>query len=77
LPNIKANYTNMTAYLVMFIEQYSGQPIARGLLPITTHSAHWLAHPQFADAVDRFLEREGAGIENYVEHLEGRNPFRV
>ena len=51
--------------------------MARGLLPITTHSAHWLAHPQFADAVARFLEREGAGIENYVEHLEGRNPFRV
>jgi uncharacterized protein len=50
--------------------------MARGLLPITTHSAHWLAHPQFADAVARFLEREGAGIENYVEHLEGRNPFR-
>ena len=51
--------------------------MARGLLPITTHSAHWLAHPQFADAVARFLEREGAGIDNYVEHLEGRNPFRV
>ncbi len=51
--------------------------MARGLLPITTHSAHWLAHPQFADAVATFLEREGAGIENYVEHLEGRNPFRV
>ncbi len=50
--------------------------MARGLLPVTTHSAHWLAHPQFADAVARFLEREGAGIENYVEHLEGRNPFR-
>jgi uncharacterized protein len=51
--------------------------MARGLLPVTTHSAHWLAHPQFADAVARFLEREGAGIENYVEHLEGRNPFRA
>ncbi len=51
--------------------------MARGLLPVVTHSAHWLAHPQFADAVARFLEREGAGIDNYVEHLEGRNPFRA
>jgi uncharacterized protein len=51
--------------------------MARGLLPVTTHSAHWLAHPQFADAVARFLEREGAGIENYMEHLEARNPFRA
>jgi uncharacterized protein len=51
--------------------------MARGLLPVATHSAHWLAHPQFADAVARFLEREGAGIENYMEHLEARSPFRA
>ncbi len=50
--------------------------MARGLLPIPTHSAHWLAHPQFADAVARFLEREGVGIDNYLEHLQERNPFR-
>ncbi len=51
--------------------------MARGLLPVVTHSAHWLAQPQFADAVAKFLEREGAGIESYMEHLEGRNPFRA
>jgi uncharacterized protein len=51
--------------------------MARGLLPVATHSAHWLAHSQFADAVARFLEREGAGIGDYMEHLEGRSPFRV
>lgn len=50
--------------------------MARALLPVKTHSAHWLAHPAFADAVERFLEREGAGIDDYLEHLEGRSPFR-
>ena len=50
--------------------------MARALMPVKTHSAHWLAHPAFADAVERFLEREGAGIENYMEHLEERSPFR-
>ncbi len=50
--------------------------MARALMPVKTHSAHWLAHPAFADAVERFLEREGQGIENYLEHLEVRNPFR-
>jgi uncharacterized protein len=50
--------------------------MARALMPVKTHSAHWLAHPAFADAVERFLEREGAGIETYLEHLEGRSPFR-
>jgi uncharacterized protein len=51
--------------------------MARGLLPVVTRSAHWLAHPQFASAVDRFLERERAGIGEYVDHLTQRNPFRT
>jgi uncharacterized protein len=50
--------------------------MARGLLPVRTHSAHWLADPRFADAVARFLEREGAGIDAYVSELDERNPFR-
>ncbi len=50
--------------------------MARALLPIKTTSAHWLAHPSFADAIERFLEREGAGIQNYLGELEGRNPFK-
>jgi predicted N-acyltransferase len=50
--------------------------MARALMPVKTTSAHWLAHPAFADAVERFLEREGEGIENYLEHLQERTPFR-
>ena len=50
--------------------------MARALLPVKTTSAHWLAHPAFADAIERFLEREGNGIENYVEDLERRSPFK-
>jgi predicted N-acyltransferase len=51
--------------------------MARALLPVKTTSAHWLAHPSFADAVERFLAREGAGIANYMEDLERRSPFRI
>ena len=50
--------------------------MARALMPALTTSAHWLAHPAFADAVERFLAREGQGIEHYLEHLERRSPFR-
>jgi predicted N-acyltransferase len=50
--------------------------MARALMPVKTTSAHWLAHPAFADAVERFLEREGGGIDNYLEHLGHRTPFR-
>jgi predicted N-acyltransferase len=51
--------------------------MARGLLPVRTHSAHWLAHPRFASAVAEFLEREGAGIDAYVDELRERNPFKA
>ena len=50
--------------------------MARALLPVKTTSAHWLAHPSFADAIERFLEREGAGIDHYMNELERRNPFK-
>jgi predicted N-acyltransferase len=51
--------------------------MARALMPVKTTSAHWLAHPAFADAVARFLEREDQGIGNYLEELQQRNPFRA
>ena len=50
--------------------------MARGFLPTRTWSAHWLAHPSFADAVERFLQREAGGIDDYIDELNDRNPFR-
>ena len=49
----------------------------RGLLPVETHSAHWLAHPQFARAIEDYLERESAGITRYVDELNEHSPFRT
>lgn len=51
--------------------------MARGFLPQKTWSAHWLAHPGFADAIERSLEREGGGIDAYIDELNERNPFRI
>jgi predicted N-acyltransferase len=50
--------------------------MARGFLPTRTWSAHWLKHPAFADAVQNFLERESGGIDDYIDELNDRNPFR-
>ena len=50
--------------------------MARGLLPVTTWSAHWLEDARFADAVSRFLAREGAGMAAYVDELRDRVPFK-
>jgi predicted N-acyltransferase len=50
--------------------------LARGLLPVRTMSAHWLAHPQFAQAVERFLDREAQGIGHYLDELNEHTPFK-
>jgi uncharacterized protein len=49
---------------------------ARGFLPESTRSFHWLAHPAFNRAVDEFLAEEGQHIAAYVDELNERTPFR-
>jgi predicted N-acyltransferase len=51
--------------------------MARGLLPVATASAHWLAHPQFSAAVADFLEREAGGVDAYLDELNERSPFKA
>jgi predicted N-acyltransferase len=51
--------------------------LARGLLPQRTVSAHWLAHPEFAEAVTRFLRKEASGIGHYVDELSEHSPFKL
>lgn len=63
------------------IERFEGgaqgeHKIARGLLPVETRSAHWLAQPQFAAAIEEFLEREASGISMYIDELNERSPFK-
>ena len=50
--------------------------MSRGFLPVPTCSAHWLAEPAFADAVDRFLERESLMMSGYISELNDRQPFQ-
>ena len=51
--------------------------MARGLLPVKTFSAHWLRDVRFASAVADFLSAEGQGIDQYVDELRDRNPFKA
>ncbi len=50
--------------------------MARGLLPVNTGSAHWLAHPDFSHAVADFLAQEGQAMRGYVNELESHLPFK-
>ncbi|MFM8511341.1 MAG: GNAT family N-acetyltransferase, partial [Betaproteobacteria bacterium] len=51
--------------------------MARGLMPVATRSAHWLADPRFAHAVDDFLKREGAHVGAYLDELREHSPFKA
>jgi len=50
--------------------------LARGLDPVPTRSAHWLAHPAMHEAVARFLERERAGVSASIDELNEHRAFR-
>ena len=50
--------------------------MARGFLPTTIQSAHFIAEPQFAKAVQHFLDREHQGIGAYVDELAEHSPLK-
>jgi len=50
--------------------------LARGFKPRPTCSFHKIAHPDFASAIQEFLEKESEGIVSYKNELEERVPFK-
>ncbi|PYE88177.1 GNAT family N-acetyltransferase [Phyllobacterium leguminum] len=50
--------------------------LARGYVPVTTHSAHYIAHEGFRRAVEDYLIRERREIEQLNEALREHTPFR-
>ena len=51
--------------------------LARGLLPVTTRSAHAIADPDFARAIARFAADERSEVAQTVEELEAASPFKT
>jgi uncharacterized protein len=50
--------------------------LARGYLPVETHSLHWIADSSFRDAVDRYLQAERRAVGQEIEVLTAYGPFR-
>ena len=50
--------------------------LARGYLPVQTHSLHWVGDPGFAGAIAQYLEAEGAAVAEEIEVLTEYGPFR-
>ncbi|HQZ32400.1 MAG TPA: GNAT family N-acetyltransferase [Arenimonas sp.] len=50
--------------------------IARGFLPVTTFSHHWLADPAFASAVGDWCAQERAATAHYRQSVLAHSPYR-
>ncbi|KRS13881.1 hypothetical protein XM53_04820 [Roseovarius atlanticus] len=50
--------------------------LARGYLPVETHSLHWFREPPFSDAVAHYLEAEREAVAEDIEILTSFGPFR-
>ncbi|HZT25622.1 MAG TPA: GNAT family N-acetyltransferase [Pseudolabrys sp.] len=50
--------------------------LARGYLPATTYSAHFIANPALRRAIDEYLARERAYVQAAHEELAAAAPFR-
>jgi predicted N-acyltransferase len=50
--------------------------LARGYLPVTTHSLHWVRDAGFAEAIAQYLEAERDAVDQEIEVLTSWGPFR-
>lgn len=53
-----------------------GHKLARGYLPQATYSAHWIRDAGFRRAVDAYLEDERSYVQEDIEYIDTRAPFR-
>ena len=50
--------------------------LARGYLPVTTHSAHWITHPGLRHAVQDYLVHERREVDRHNRILGEHAPFK-
>lgn len=50
--------------------------LARGYVPVQTHSAHWIAHPGLRSAVKQYLKAETPAVVEEAELLADHTPFK-
>lgn len=51
--------------------------IARGFEPVYSHSLHYIAHPNFREAIGQFCQEEMQGVKQYHAHTTKALPFKA
>jgi uncharacterized protein len=49
--------------------------VPRGFIPTLTHSAHYIADPQFAAAIRDYAQREARGVDSYAASVNEHVPY--
>ncbi|MEM9433293.1 MAG: GNAT family N-acetyltransferase [Pseudomonadota bacterium] len=50
--------------------------LARGYMPAETHSLHWIADPNFRDAISRYVKAEREAVGEEISVLTAYGPFK-
>lgn len=50
--------------------------LARGYVPMATHSAHWIENPSFKQAIENYLAQERKAVGRDIEYLREFTPFK-
>ncbi len=66
------------AHDIAFVEAGAQGPhkLARGYVPITTYSAHYISHPEFSQAIEKYLNHERSLVADDNAVLSQRTPFK-
>ena len=50
--------------------------VSRGFEPTITWSAHYIANRRFREAIENYLEREGASVDAYAAEVQAHVPYK-
>ena len=49
--------------------------VARGFIPTSTRSLHWIADSAFNQAIRDFVQREQQGVQRYIDAMSAHSPY--
>jgi predicted N-acyltransferase len=50
--------------------------LARGFMPTLVRSHHWIANPEFREALRAWCAQESASVRHYADRLQAHSPFK-
>ena len=71
--NFRSIHNNLQRYEPGAQGEYK---ISRGFVPCYTHSAHWISHADFRQAIGQYLDQETRAVTGYKSMLDESSPYK-